>query len=128
MNLSKALLSLFVLLVVGITSFYGGTKYEQNKASEQAAPVVDRAKITSVKPGSRLTNIYGKVTAISGDSITVESDADKSLVKFTFSKSTQIMKESAGSASDIALGLRISAVGLKEEGGTLQADIIQLVK
>ncbi|MFH0740103.1 MAG: hypothetical protein V1819_03375 [bacterium] len=153
MNKKTLLVSVIVLVVVvGVGSFYGGMVYAKGANKGMAgrnfngqqfganiAGMGQRGDMANRAGGVAGGFVSGEVISQDGQSITVKlmargnatgsqetaGQAGGSKIVF-FSTSTQIMKTSSGSISDIAVGSNLTITGKANSDGTLTAQSIQI--
>jgi len=138
MNKITSVIVSAVVLIVGIGSFYGGMKYDQNKNSPLGKGL-DQARFQQFgTSGSNRTGMQGS-GFVSGDII---SQDDKSITiklrdarlpdgqggsKIIFlSASTSISKMTTGSLKDLATGQQVTVTGTTNQDGSVTAQSIQI--
>ena len=128
--MKKNIIVLFVLvaLVVGVSCFYGGMAYGKNFKK------AFRPDITGMEQRGDVANRAGGATGgfVSGEVISQDNQSINVKLKDTgtkiifFSTSTQIMKISTGSTSDIAIGSNLTITGKANADGSITAQSIQI--
>ena len=131
----KKLLPIIVIIVlVGIGAFFGGMKYDQNKAAANLSANFQNRQMAGSGTGSRNGTFgnrsggglaTGEIIAKDDKSITVKLGEGGSKIIF-FSDTTQITKSAAGSSADLKIGENITANGSANSDGSLTAQTIQL--
>ncbi|MCX6741535.1 MAG: hypothetical protein NTY61_04015 [Candidatus Parcubacteria bacterium] len=130
--LKNTIVVLVVLVVaVGVGSFCGGMSYGKNLSKGpmsknfnmmgQRGDVANRAGGAGAVCGF----VSGEVISQDGQSITVKLKDTGTKIVF-FSTSTQIMKTSTGSISDIAVGSNLTITGKANADGSVIAQSIQI--
>jgi uncharacterized protein (UPF0333 family) len=121
------LLAVFVVVVVGGLSFYGGMKYQSSKSAASRAGSFARGAGAAgfARGGAGGGLIAGQVVAVDSTSITIqESDGSSKIVFFT--ATTPVMEMVAGKASDITVGKQVNIVGMTNSDGSISATSVQL--
>lgn len=133
--MKKALpIILAAVILVGGLSFFGGMKYGQSRASAVSGNMNNfrqgavQGFSSSTMLGGR--NIVGglnsgKIIAKDDQSITVKTQDGSSKIIF-YSGATEIIKSSAGTASDLSVGDNISVTGAENQDGSITAKSIQV--
>jgi len=140
--MKKNILPIIILaiVVVGASSFYGGLKYGQSKGSasgelanfsaeqrqarfQQMAGGANAGSQRAIRNGNSLA--MGEIISKDANSITVKLSDGGSKIAF-IATSTQVMKFSAGSLDDLAVGENVSVNGAANQDGSITAQSIQL--
>lgn len=125
------------VVIAGGLGFYGGTKYvsankiAQNNFSNMAGARqgFQRSGMGGANGGQRAGNMAGFVSGeiiskdISSMTLKLQDGGSKIIL---FSESTQVMKNIAGSADDIAIGGRVTVTGAPNQDGSITANSIRL--
>ena len=124
------LLAVFVVLVVGGVSFYGGMKYQSSKAPATAAGAFARGTGGFTRGGGAGAGaggglIAGQVVSVDATSITIQERDGSSKVVF-FTANTPVMEMVAGKQSDITVGKEVNIVGTTNSDGSISATSVQL--
>ncbi len=122
------LLGIFVVIVVGGLSFYGGMKYQSSKTP--AVGAFARGNANFVRGGGLGAGgggglIAGQVVSVDASSITIQERDGSSKVVF-FTASTPVMEMVAGKQSDITVGKQVNIVGMTNSDGSISATSVQL--
>lgn len=122
---------IFVLLVIGGLSFYGGMVYGKSSATKTAvsgqAAGRNFAGGAGGAIGARTSGglVNGAVLSKDDKSITVQSRAGGSKIVF-FSANTTVQKMGAGSVSDISQGDQVMITGSTNSDGSVTAQSIEI--
>ena len=123
------LLAVFVVLVVGGVSFYGGMKYQSSKAPAAGAGAFARGAGGFTRGGGAIGAggglIAGQVVSVDATSITIQERDGSSKVVF-FTANTPVMEMVAGKQSDITVGKEVNIVGTTNSDGSISATSVQL--
>jgi hypothetical protein len=85
--------------------------------------------VTAKRVEVALPGAHGKVTAISGNDITVQNERDSSATRVIHTTATTTFTRAgqASSLSAVTIGGEIAAVGTQNSDGSLQAEAVQIV-
>ncbi|MCL4208415.1 hypothetical protein KJZ63_02150 [Patescibacteria group bacterium] len=141
------LLTVSALAVVGATSFYAGTKFQQSRSfsggfgsGNFAGRMMDSAgnRQFDIKRTGGSTQGFqvggmlgsgrpasGEIIAVDGQSLTIKSQ-DGSTKIVLLSDKTTVNKTEAGATSDLKTGESIMVVGTPNQDGSLTAQVINL--
>lgn len=125
------------LVVVGGASFYAGTSYAKSGTPARGqfnasfttgagGTFAGRAGMmgTATRAGGGFT--AGKIISSSNGSISIEQQNGSSTELVLLSPSTQILKQTSGSASDLTDGTEVVVTGTSNSDGSLTASSIQI--
>ncbi|MDP3988080.1 MAG: hypothetical protein Q8P80_02955 [Candidatus Levybacteria bacterium] len=146
----QIIIAIAIAAIVGTSSFYGGMKYAQSKASQGRVSQADFQNLQNLSPEERQQRIQelganaggfrggsgsgqrggsgftaGEIIAKDDKSVTVKLQNGGSKIVF-LSDSTEIMKFAAGALSDLEIGKNISINGTVNSDGSITAQLIQL--
>lgn len=145
MSSKSIIITVVVVVVIGVGSFYGGTVYEKSSLSKQGMlrsasagqfgngaqrgqgqGSAGGAGFARGGNGSNNGNfVAGQITAKNDNSITVQGRDGSSKIVF-FSGSTSIGKAAQGTADDLANGEQVVVTGQANSDGTVAAQNIQI--
>jgi len=122
-----------LLIVVGITSFFGGMKYQQSKGflmtdiqpGNTHPGMAGRPGSERVMGSSNSGMVSGEIIEKDEASITVKQ-ADESTKIILLSEDTEISKTSEGSVDDFKTGETVMIFGQDNPDGSISAVNIQL--
>lgn len=138
------------LVIFALAGFYGGAKYESGKVTPVNAGAVSGAGGGGTAAGGTGFNrgnggtgatgngatggfgggfargTSGKITAISGDTLTIQ-DAQGNEVKVQLQPSTTIVKTASGTKDDLTSGVTVTVGGQRASDGTVTATTITIV-
>ncbi|HUS59966.1 MAG TPA: hypothetical protein VMX76_01120 [Nevskiaceae bacterium] len=110
-----------LLIVVGITGFWGGMKYQQSKGFSMTG----RLDPEQTRRSSNSGMVSGEIIDRDETSITVKQ-ADESTKIILLSENTGVSKTSEGSVDDLKTGETVMIFGQKNPDGSISAANIQL--
>ncbi len=150
LNKNKLIISIVVVIIVGVGTFFGGMKYGESKNLKLQGAQISAGNFRNLSPeqrqqmmqqfnasngASRQPNTGGQRTGagfISGEiiskddkSITVKIPNGGSKIIF-FASSTKISKLTDGSINDLEIGKNITVNGAANQDGSITAQTIQL--
>ena len=122
-----------LLIVVGITGFFGGMKYQQSKrfsmtdiqSGDMHAGMTGQSGSERTRPISSSGMVSGEIIDRDEVSITVKQ-ADESTKIILLSENTGINKTSEGSVDDLKAGETVMIFGQENPDGSISAANIQL--
>lgn len=128
--MNKKILGIVVALVIAGGSFYGGMSYAKGKVSTAMRSGNFTGQFGAGVAGANRTGRTGSFTAgqiLSKDatSITIKMQ-DGSTKIVLVGPSTQIMKTTAGSQSDFAVGAEVTVSGSANSDGSMTAQSVQI--
>jgi hypothetical protein len=110
-----------LLIVAGITGFFGGMKYQQSKGFSMTG----RSGSERIRPSSNSGMVSGEIIDRDEASITVKQ-ADESTKIILLSENTGVSKTSEGSVDDLKTGETVMIFGQENPDGSISAINIQL--
>jgi hypothetical protein len=135
MNVKMIAIISVIVLAVGGGSFYGGMKYEQSQSP--AAKFANRANggfqqgnTSSTRSGSSRVNgggmAIGEIISKDATGITIKLRTGGSKI-ILMSGSTEMTKQTEGTADDLATGKQVSVTGTANSDGSISAQSIQIM-
>ena len=124
-NSSNIVIILIVAVIVGVTAFFMGMKYQQSKNATLTASSNPTQRVRSNnKFGGRFGrlsgNIVGDVLTVNSTSLAVKlGDGSSKLVNL--SSSTKYNKEAKVALSDIKTGTKVAVFGVSNSDGSITA-------
>lgn len=127
-------------IVVALIFFYAGDKYASGKAGTQTAQNASgyAARTGSGQRARGGGGVFGKIIAMDATSITVQlnapvganatgatSTATGSTIVF-YTGQTSVLKTTAGSSSDLAVGTQVTVQGTSNPDGSVSAQTISI--
>ena len=133
----KILIPLGVLILMaalGAGAFYGGTLYEQSRATSVrnaffadrgggAAPVGTPGAPGAFGGGGG--GIVGEVKSLDGDTLTISTPQDVTTVRLT--ETTTISKQAAAERGELKIGDTVTVRGIADASGAITAASIQVM-
>ncbi len=124
---------LVVMVVVAVISFYGGTKYGSSQNSQNVSQggrnfgAAQNISGTMRRGGQGGSGgfIGGQLISKNDKSITVQLRDGGSKIVFV-SNSTQVLKSTVGSLTDLAVGEQVSVSGTANSDGSITAQSVQI--
>lgn len=121
---SSAIISIISIVVIGIVSFYAGTKYQENQKPQNA--IFNSNGNPRGQLGQRFGRpITGDIISQDDKSITVKMPDSSSKIIF-LSDSTQYNQNIAAQKNDLKIGNKIAVFGTQNSDGSITAQNIQL--
>lgn len=121
-----------VAILFAVGGFFGGTKYQQSKAStfsgfgnRGAAGQLNRGSGMPNGRGNGFNTIVGQVISTENNTATVKL-ADGSTKIIILSGSTTISKSESGAKSDLVSGTQVAVFGLTNTDGSITAQTVQV--
>lgn len=120
-----------VIIVVGVSAFYGGMRYGQGTNNQSASLMANfrgqaGGQFRGNGQGLASGNFAGgQIIAKDANSITVKLQDGSSKIVFV-SDSTQITKSAQGSLNDLAVGENITVAGTANSDGSITSQSIQI--
>lgn len=111
-----------LLIVVGIVSFWGGSRYQKSKVPNFRGG--QQMRLNNNRPGGQGV-INGEITAVDDNSITVKT-MDGSSQIILLSSSTIYKKMADGGKSDLSIGKKVMVTGNKDNSGSISAGQISI--
>lgn len=135
-NISKLLPVVIVAVVCGAAGFFGGTQYQKAQTPASGNKNFANGNIPGgagqMANGTRRTGQNGQGGFTNGDiiskdsqSITVKLRDGSSKIVF-YSGSTQVAKQTSGTADDLAVGSTVMVTGSTNSDGSITAQSISL--
>jgi len=135
--MNKTILKIIIVaVVIGGVGFYGGMKYGQSTASQTSANLI--ANFRGQQGGVGMTGrganrlagqnggfTGGQIIAKDATGITVKLQDNSSKIVF-ISSSSNIMKSTQGSLSDLVVGGNVTITGTANSDGSITAQSIQI--
>lgn len=126
----KILGAVILVLVVAGGSFYGGMAYAKNKQPVRAANLIGQfggAGVAGVNRTGMRTGDFtaGQILSKDATSVTIKMQ-DGSTKIILIGSSTQVMKTSAGSQDDLAVGTDVTVTGSANSDGSITAQSVQI--
>lgn len=119
MNKKYLIIFGITIIVIGVASFYGGTKYELQRSPAQRGQQIRNNRVANFRP------ISGEIISIGENTITTKLDSGSSKI-ILFSPKTDINKAASVSATELKTGEKVSVVGQENTDGSVTAQSIQL--
>lgn len=124
----KVIPIIITAIVAGGIAFYGGMQYGKGSATP-GADMFQRGNRTGLRAGGGMRDgggfIGGEILTKDDKSITVKMRDGSSKFVF-FSTSTQVLKSSGGTPSDLTVGEQVTANGTVNADGSVVAQSIQI--
>jgi len=121
-----------IAAIVGGTSFFAGTKYQQSKINEFARNLPENFEQMRGQVGqhrtngsSGLTTVRGEILSVDDSNVTVKLDDDSSKI-IILADSTGINKSEKGSTEDLTEGTKVIIIGQTNSDGSVTASNIQI--
>ena len=131
MNRNQIIGAVIVLLIVGGGAFYGGMSYAASQTparSNFAAGTGGAGGFAGRGAGGTRTGGFtaGTIVANSNGTISIQQQNGSSTEIVLVGPSTQILKTTAGSASDLSVGTMVTITGTGNSDGSMTANSIQI--
>jgi hypothetical protein len=116
-----------VLIIVGGGAFYGGMVYAKSQTPARGAFGAGFTGAGRAGAGARAGGGFtaGKIISSANGSVTIQEQSGSTEIVLV-SDSTQILKSTAGSLSDLAPGTNVTVTGTANSDGSLTATGIQI--
>ncbi len=127
MKQSLIITAIIVAAVAGSAGFFGGTKYQQKKASATLGRNAGVQGQRTFAGGNRngFRPVAGEIMSVDGGSITVKlQDGSSKIV--VLSDKTQINKAESATRDDLKTGETVAVFGQENSDGSVTAQNIQL--
>lgn len=120
---NSVVVTVIVAIIIGAIAFYGGVQYEKSKAGGSAGGRGAYSRFAGASAG--MTPVRGQIISNSGNSFTVKlSDGSSKIVLLT--GSTNIMKSTSGSSSDLTSGKQVLILGTTNSDGSVTAQNVSV--
>lgn len=130
---NQNIVTLILLLVVGVASFYAGTKYQSSKTPSFGGFTNGNRRAVQISgtPNQQFRNragfdqIIGEVVSVDSGSVTVKmQDGSTKIVLLT--DKTTYNKSQEGNLADVAVGQKVAIFGSSNSDGSVSAQSVQI--
>ncbi|RJQ36982.1 hypothetical protein C4559_04630 [Candidatus Microgenomates bacterium] len=121
---NSTIITIVLLIIVGIGAFFGGTKYQESKTSNNRQAQVFRQRMGGTG-GQNFRPVRGEILSKDDKSLTVKLPDGSSKIVFLSGK-TVFLKSSTGSKDDLKSGENVVAMGTENSDGSITAQDIQI--
>lgn len=133
-KMQKTIISIAIVIIVSAGSFYGGMIYAQSKNKKTGAPGFNgqmpmgfngQALNQNGRPSNGNNMANGEIISQDDKTVTLKLGDGGSKIIF-FSDSTQIMKSTSGTITDLTAGQNLMVTGTTNTDGSITAQTIQI--
>jgi hypothetical protein len=128
MKRNQALGALLGVIIIAGGAFYAGTAYGkgQTPAASARGAGAGFAGRTGGARGGAGGFTTGQILSVSGTSMTIQQQNGSSSEIVILSPSTQVLKTTTGSATDLTAGTNVVVTGTPNSDGSLTAQSVQI--
>jgi hypothetical protein len=127
-NKKHIIITALVVIIVGVASFYCGSKFSQSSNNFKQGNMRQGTGI-AMNPNSKQNGqgglISGDIASKDGSTLTVNLKSGGSKI-ILFSDKTKIYKSVDGSLDDLSVGSNINITGTQNQDGSVSAQSIQV--
>lgn len=127
-NKKHLIITALIIIIVGVVSFYCGSKFGQPSNSFKQGNMRQNSGMTmspNSKQGGQGGLISGDITSKDESTLTVSLKSGGSKI-ILFSDKTKIYKSVDGSLDDLSVGSSINITGTQNQDGSVSAQSIQV--